>query len=141
MIVTYDYYVNDFGGYTGNYSEHVVTKNIKMSEMMVNTLTYNVLINGTYEFDKLHQLQQDTVKQVICMITEYYLTNGGYLAVQSATGNSGAVQSATVGKFSYASNSGSVDNSLSGQLPLFIIELLASTGLMYSGIAVSALDY
>lgn len=140
MIVTIDYYKNDFKGYVGNLSDEDVERNIKAAEQLVNMLTHYRLVNGQVDYNTLPVYMQDAIKQSICMLTEYYITNGGYQVVQQQSESN--VQSATVGKFSYSNGNGnSGKTSIEDGIPVMVLELLANTGLMYNGIAVSGYVY
>lgn len=140
MRVTLEYYKDVYNGYVGNYSDDDLTQNIKHAEQVIDSLTQYRLVNGQIDFDKLPVYIQDSVKRATCMLAEHYIMNGGYLVVQAS--NDSTVNSATVGKFSYSNGTGGDGRlSIEDSIPSLILELLASTGLMYNGVMVSGYVY
>ncbi|MET3504945.1 hypothetical protein [Halalkalibacter oceani] len=123
--ITVDYYKNDYEGVPVEDAD--LPRFIKRASEVVDQVT-NYAIN---DFERLAPFVQLQVKKATAAQVEFFQLNGGTSI--SITGDD--VTGVSIGKFSYGGgvrSSGEADQTIAANL----IDYLAPTGLLYSGIGV-----
>lgn len=124
--ITSVYYNNEYEGVSiGDSNE--LTRLIKRSSEIIDLLTGYKVKKSKNGIEDFHHFVQDQIKLATSIMTEHYILNGGYEAVESSNN----LSNVSVGSFSYTLNA---SNGKKVDVPEKAIIVLSSTGLLYAGI-------
>ena len=125
--VDFKYYTDTFHGEPVSETGFPALEN-RAAELIEELTMYRL---NEYAFEGMSPAVQDAVKRAVCAEIEYIDANGG-----SDIDNGEALQSATLGKFSYSSGAMAAGDGSTGGIPVYsprAKRILASTGLLYRG--------
>lgn len=126
------YYKDEYKGETSGMSDEELTKNINRALETVHIITKFKLQNGLINYDNLLEWQKVNLKKAVCVIAEQYIVKGGYISATQSE-----LSSVSLGGFNYStggvSHSGRYDLI---SVPEMALELIRSSGLLFSGIDV-----
>ena len=125
--VDFKYYTDTFHGEPVSETGFPALEN-RAAELIEELTMYRL---NEYTFERMSLAVQDAVKRAVCAEIEYIDANGG-----SDIDNGEALQSATLGKFSYSSGAMAAGESSTGGISTYsprARRILAPTGLLYRG--------
>lgn len=125
--ITEDYYINDYMGVPVDLTE--LPRLIKRASEQIDFLTHYRIPN--YGFNNFTPFIQEQIKKATAAQVEFLSTNGE-LAGSVVEGGSGGF---TIGKYSESGSAAAGGSAaLSDRYALTVMDYLAPTGLLYSGV-------
>lgn len=119
-----DYYKNTYLGVDPN-DDTELQKLIDRSEDIIDLITRDRI----EDFDDLNSLIQDQIKKATSAQTEFLVVNG------ENYNDSGEINTAKVGSFSYSKNLSKSSNPLKNSIAPMVYTYLHKTGYTYGGVA------